>query len=199
MNKKLWLYMISCVAIFVPTPAHLGIGIELLILMNILVALLLCAKYGISFLYIEKYESVLLLICSVGISILLFQLLTLFSPITAFTLNFVFYLMPISAIVLGMIIPKKNETLFGSFKERYPDLFIFTTLVFLFYFIREILAYGYISLPGRTVLHIIPLFTYDTPNLFWASIPGGLVLTACMWFILSFINRKLDIMKRSGC
>jgi hypothetical protein len=199
MNKKLWLYMLSCIAIFVPTPAHLGIGIELLILMNILVALLLCAKFGISFLSIEKYEPVLLLICSVGISILLFQILTLFSPITAFTLNFVFYLMPISAILLGMIIPKKNQALSLSFKETFRNLFIFTSLGFLFYFIREILSYGYLTLPGRTILHIIPLFPYETPNIFWASIPGGLVLSACIWFFLSFIHRKLDIVKRSGC
>lgn len=183
-EKKYFIYLISCLALFVPVPAHLGYGIIILFLHTILLfALFPIIKY----LSNNEHAQFYLYLIFISLTILFYLLFSVYSPVIMFTLGFTLFLVPISPILMYHI-EIKNSTQNFNYQSLLKTIAFLNICTLIFFSARELLAWRSLSLPlPKGIYFLFP--AYKMPILFWASIPGALCILAFFLALLSFINR----------
>ncbi|MBQ0165981.1 MAG: hypothetical protein KBT02_02590 [Treponema sp.] len=201
MKKKVALLYISAfLSVVIPVPARVAYGIIMLLIMNIVMFLGTTAKFLIRKLDIEELEPVCLLVFLYSITILCKQLLIMYSPLTALTLSFDLYLIPISSFILGYILTDKEMNPKMLYKKNMSASGIFTGFALIFYIIREMLAFGSISLPVKKGIHVIKILSSQISDytFFFATIPGAFVILSVLVAIFAFIERHVEINRRKN-
>lgn len=201
MKKKVALLYISAfLSVVIPVPARVAYGIIMLLIMNIVMFLGTTAKFLIRKLDIEELEPVCLLVFLYSITILCKQLLIMYSPLTALTLSFDLYLIPISSFILGYILTDKEMNPKMLYKKNMSASGIFTGFALIFYIIREMLAFGSISIPVKKGIHVIKILSSQISDytFFFATIPGAFVILSVLVAIFAFIERHVEINRRKN-
>lgn len=199
MTKKImYIYIVACLSMFVPSPPRFAYGIVLLLIANIVILLTIPAKATIEKLNIEKYKMTLLLLIGLSLTLFCHQILTLFSPIMALSVGFVVYLIPGSSLLTSFILAEKTKSISIAYTESLKTIKNLTLLGLLFFLLREFFAFGTISLPGRDGIIILdlPLHFLSAYSFFWSTIPGALVLLAAFLIVISAVYRRKEIMQR---
>jgi hypothetical protein len=129
-------------------------------------------------------------------TILFKQLLTLFSPVLAMVLDLPFYVVLFCAVEVGRLLdldgfrtlPLKTLVL-----EKSKASLKFSLTALAVALLRELLAYHSVSLPSPSGMVELPFFTTAGHpfSVFWASIPGCLVLFALLFAAKSFVMRNI--------
>ncbi len=199
-KNAMLLYISAFLSIIIPTPARLAYGIIMLFTLNIVMILGTTAKFLIKKLDIEELEPVCLIIFLYAVTIFCKQLLILYSPVIALTLSFALYLIPISSFILGYIITDREISPKVLYAKNMTASGLFTASALLFYLIRELLAFGSISIPLRKGIHVIQLFSNKISEYtyFFATIPGSFVILAVIVAIYNFIERNVEISRRKN-
>ncbi|MGI5172083.1 hypothetical protein H0R92_00580 [Treponema sp. OMZ 840] len=191
-KKASFLFTALCLSLFVPVPPRLGFGLVVLLYANIIVFAVLFLHALIDYLNIKKYKNPAAMTGTLGITMLLYALLTVWSPIIAFTLGFIIYIIPVSLFMSNGFFKSEYPTLKQTAYASLKDAAVLSVLGILFFTIREILAYGTLSVPSSNGLRVITVIGYihAHPVFFWATVPGALVILAGLLGVLSFMYRR---------
>jgi|GEM_PF-688165 len=192
-KKTVFVFIASYLIFLIPAPSRFGCGIVLILCADAIALSLIPLQAVIGRLRIGNYKNIVTMLAALCITLILYALLTLWSPITAFTLGFIVYIIPASLFMSGADYPKGRQEPFGdSLKKGAKNCAVLSTSALLFFALRELAAYGTLSFPCRSGLYIVEIFTVFSvfPVYFWSTIPGALVLFAVQILILSALYHR---------
>lgn len=189
-----FLFTASCLSLFVPVPPRFAYGLVLVLCANVIVFSGILLHAFIDYLGITKGKTLFSLIGTMGITVLLYALLTLWSPLTAFTLGFIIYLIPVSSVISDTVFTPQPSSLRDEIRKGAKLSVLISSLGLSFFALRELFSYGSLSLPARTGLRILWIFGNfrSSPVFFWSAIPGALILLALLLTVLMFVYRRYE-------
>lgn len=189
-----FLFTASCLSLFVPVPPRFAYGLVLVLCANVIVFSVILLHAFIDYLGITKGKTLFSLIGTMGITVLLYALLTLWSPLTAFTLGFIIYLIPVSSVISDTVFTPQPSSLRDEIRKGAKLSLLISLLGLSFFALRELFSYGSLSLPARTGLRILWIFGNfrSSPVFFWSAIPGALILLALLLTVLMFVYRRYE-------
>ena len=189
-----FLFTASCLSLFVPVPPRFAYGLVLVLCANVIVFSVILLHAFIDYLGITKGKTLFSLIGPMGITVLLYALLTLWSPLTAFTLGFIIYLIPVSSVISDTVFTPQPSSLRDEIRKGAKLSLLISSLGLSFFALRELFSYGSLSLPARTGLRILWIFGNfrSSPVFFWSAIPGALILLALLLTVLMFVYRRYE-------
>mgnify|MGYP000878931234 FL=1 len=189
-----FLFTASCLSLFVPVPPRFAYGLVLVLCANVIVFSVILLHAFIDYLGITKGKTLFSLIGTMGITVLLYALLTLWSPLTAFTLGFIIYLIPVSSVISDTVFTPQPSSLRDEIRKDAKLSLLISSLGLSFFALRELFSYGSLSLPARTGLRILWIFGNfrSSPVFFWSAIPGALILLALLLTVLMFVYRRYE-------
>ncbi len=197
MKKNLYfLFIAASFALLACAPGRLAYGLPLIVELNLLV---LCGTAFANLLRnteLGNLRKILTLSFIVFLTILYKQLLILISPVIALTLSFVLYIPAVSVFLIGSLFSQPAQGISKNFLASVN----FSAFAFVFFFLRDVLGYGTISLPVYNGITEYYLFdSYKTAFLnFFATTPGALlILVLCMAGLLS-VQNHMNIIERAG-
>lgn len=198
-KNELYIYIVLDLAILVPSPARLAYGLILVLLFNILLFSGILFKRAVEkFFSEESMQTIILLFFLFFVTVLFRQFVILYSAPVAFVLGIIFYIPLLTSFVLGNILTKTERSIPEDIAVITKKSIVFTVFSILFYTFRDVVAYGTITFPVPDGIKEIAVFNRNKLSFistFWGSIPGGLVLTALVYSIVSFIMKKLEILE----
>ncbi|WP_428771547.1 hypothetical protein V1L52_05825 [Treponema sp. HNW] len=194
-KKALFFFTASCLSLFVPVPPRFGYGIVLVLCASLIVFAVIVLKAFIERLGIEKYKNFLFMLGVLALTLFLYALIGFWSPLTAFTLGFIIYIIPVSLFMNKLVFPDEGQPFKQVLRQGLKSCGILSMLGLLFFALRELLAFGTLSFPARSGLRIFGILKSFGffPVFFWATIPGALILLAFLLVLLSVVYRRYEI------
>lgn len=200
MNRNLiFMYIAVSLVMLVPVPGRLYYGIPVIIVLNLLMVLISLFSKLMDHFRFYTLKPICILLMLVGLTIFARQILILYSPVTALTMGFIFYMPAISVLMLGRFFDNRGMTLKKTLEVNMKESGFFSIYAIVFFLLRDIVGYGTISFPVPSGIFklVLPTIPYFSPFTFWASIPGALVLSGGLLAALSFIKKYCGILDRS--
>lgn len=199
MKKKSHIvYMAAAISILLPATGRFAIGII------ICVAMLFITFFGTIFNRIIRnlvsndsaifYQFVIsILLCTI-----FNQLLTLFSPVLSIYMGFTIYLVAFSSMIIGFFASDNQKDFSDVLSHNIINTLKFCLLTLFFFFLRDYIGYSTFTLPSPFgfIEHKLPSFHQYYKSFFWGSIPCAIVLLALSLTLITFINRRFDIVRR---
>lgn len=193
-----YIYIAAALSILIPFPPRFAYGIIAIILLNLLIYSGFLVKFLAEKLHLEKMISSILVFSTIAVTGIFKQILTFYAPSIAFTAGFALYMTAFSSYIYGNVLdtvglPPKEHLIRTSKRTL-----LFSALLLLFFLLRDIIAFGSITLPAPKGIKVIALFKIGEfyPLHFVASIPGTLIILGLIFALFSYINRKLMILRR---
>ncbi|MBO5100738.1 MAG: hypothetical protein J6K22_11560 [Spirochaetaceae bacterium] len=199
MKKKSHIvYMAAAISILLPATGRFAIGII------ICVAMLFITFFGTIFNRIIRnlvskdsaifYQFVIsILLCTI-----FNQLLTLFSPVLSIYMGFTIYLVAFSSMIIGFFASDNQKDFSDVLSHNIINTLKFCLLTLFFFFLRDYIGYSTFTLPSPFgfIEYKLPSFHQYYKSFFWGSIPCAIVLLALSLTLITFINRRFDIVRR---
>lgn len=199
MKKKSHIvYMAAAISILLPATGRFAIGII------ICVAMLFITFFGTIFNRITRnlvskdsaifYQFVIsILLCTI-----FNQLLTLFSPVLSIYMGFTIYLVAFSSMIIGFFASDNQKDFSDVLTHNIINTLKFCLLTLFFFFLRDYIGYSTFTLPSPFgfIEYKLPSFHQYYKSFFWGSIPCAIVLLALSLTLITFINRRFDIVRR---
>lgn len=199
MKKKSHIvYMAAAISILLPATGRFAIGII------ICVAMLFITFFGTIFNRIIRnlvskdsaifYQFVIsILLCTI-----FNQLLTLFSPVLSIYMGFTIYLVAFSSMIIGFFASDNQKDFSDVLLHNIINTLKFCLLTLFFFFLRDYIGYSTFTLPSPFgfIEYKLPSFHQYYKSFFWGSIPCAIVLLALSLTLITFINRRFDIVRR---
>ena len=199
MKKKSHIvYMAAAISILLPATGRFAIGII------ICVAMLFITFFGTIFNRIIRnlvskdsaifYQFVIsILLCTI-----FNQLLTLFSPVLSIYMGFTIYLVAFSSMIIGFFASDNRKDFSDVLSHNIINTLKFCLLTLFFFFLRDYIGYSTFTLPSPFgfIEYKLPSFHQYYKSFFWGSIPCAIVLLALSLTLITFINRRFDIVRR---
>ena len=199
MKKKSHIvYMAAAISILLPATGRFAIGII------ICVAMLFITFFGTIFNRIIRnlvskdsaifYQFVIsILLCTI-----FNQLLTLFSPVLSIYMGFTIYLIAFSSMIIGFFASDNQKDFSDVLSHNIINTLKFCLLTLFFFFLRDYIGYSTFTLPSPFgfIEYKLPSFHQYYKSFFWGSIPCAIVLLALSLTLITFINRRFDIVRR---
>ena len=199
MKKKSHLvYIAAAISILLPATGRFAIGIV------ICIAMLFITFFGTIFNRIIRnlvskdsavfYQFVIsILLCTI-----FNQLLALYSPVLSIYMNFTVYLAAFSSMIIGFFAAEEEKDFSDILSHNMMNTLKFCLLTLFFFLIRDYIGYSTFTLPGQFgfIEYEIPSIHQYYKSFFWGSIPCAIVLLALGLALITFINRRFDIVRR---
>lgn len=202
MNKNIFMFLSVSLVLLIPVPGRFAYGLVLifeLISMMIAGTLFRALVYKIK---MVEYQKVLISVVMVAFAVLFKQVLTIISPVMAFTLGYLVYLPAVSAFLLGTLYEVKENSLADDIKKNFGTTISISVPLIIAFFVRDLLGYGTITLPsgsGIFALHVISGLDGKFPAaVFFASIPGAFVVLALCVVLINIFGLKIDSNKQKS-
>ncbi|MBP3366894.1 MAG: hypothetical protein J6K96_07885 [Treponema sp.] len=199
-KNELRAYIPLSLAMLVPVPGRLAYGLVMIFLLFSLITLGTLFREFASKFFDDDLKNALIAVVLVSVCILVKQLVTLFSPLTALVLGISFFMPGMTPFVLGNLFLKPQAPLGAELKSSLASCGIFSAFALLFFLARDILAYGAISFPSSPgIFEIRLLAPHHIPQaaFFWASVPGAIILLVLCYAAVSAVLDKLEIIETS--
>ena len=199
MKKKSHLvYIAAAISILLPATGRFAVG------MIICIAMLFITFFGTIFNRIIRnlvskdsavfYQFVVsILLCTI-----FNQLLALYSPVLSIYLNFIIYLAAFSSMIIGFFAAEEEKEFPKILAHNILNTLKFCLLTLFFCFLRDYIGYCTFTLPGQFgfIEYELPSFHQYYKSFFWGSIPCAIILLALGLSLITFINRRFDIVRR---
>jgi hypothetical protein len=185
--------------LIMPLPARFSLQIPVFLLFNVLVLSgTLFNRLMVRF-HQEKIHTYGTIFFAVFVTLLFKRFLVLFSPVIALMLALPLFGVMFCAIKVGDLLDMdasspsgvtRKKVLFTQMKKSLT----FSSVALALALLREFLVFRSLSLPSPNGMIVLALPRSSTPtfSLFWASIPGCLVLFALLFALKSFILHTLS-------
>ena len=128
----------------------------------------------------------------ISVVVLYKQLIILYAPFTALVMGFTLYLPALSAFVISTVHHPSEQSLAAQVHQNGIVALKFSITALAFFLFRDIFGFGTITFPTHTGLWELQLIQGADKNYlgtFWASVPGALIIIACVTALLSFVSR----------
>jgi len=200
-QRKSFMYIASFLALTIPTPGRFVLGFTLVLELYILEILDILINSLVSKLKFNQIRTYFVMLFMISITLLYRQILVLTYTEVALNLGFLLYLPPVSIFLTHTLFADFDEPIPVRLKNNLFSLLIFSIMILIFFLFRDIAGYGTFTFFGKNhrifekVLlnpEKVGLFT------FFASIPGSLVLTGLLIYLLLFIRNKVRIISSKG-
>lgn len=196
----MFIYIVSLLMLILPVPGRLACGIVILLLFNLIVCAGALFYRMIFLLKLEKLHQIIMVFLVLCLTIFYKQLITLFSPVLALVLGNNFFIAAFCAYEINMFSgqPQKSigtkEGLRLTLTSNMRRSLFFSVSAFLFFFVREILGYGALSLPAPSgmIELTLPFSGVFATSLLWASTPGAVLLAGVALALSAFVYHKMS-------
>jgi hypothetical protein len=193
-REKLALQGILLLALLLPVPARFALGIVIFLLYNFIV--LGCTLFTplVIRLNMKGLYQFLMVFFVITLTLIFKQLVIFFSPVIAMILSLPFFVTAFCAFHNGGFSALKSDDspppgLKAMLWAKMLQSLVFSGVALGLSLIRELAAYGSISFPtpwGMAELSL-PMAGRWPTSLFWASIPGTLVMGAILLALIFFV------------
>ena len=195
------MYIASFLALTIPTPGRFVLGFTLILELFILEILGILINSLVSKLKFNEIRSYFVMLFMIAITLLYRQILVLTYTEIALNLGFLIYLPPVSLFLTHTLFSDNDEALPVKLKTNLLNTLTFSILILLFFLFRDIFGYGTFTFFGKNH-RIFEKIIFNPERIgiftFFASIPGGLVLTSITIYIMLFIRNKKRILISKG-
>ena len=194
-KKASFFFTASCLILLVPVPPRFAFGIVFILCAAVIVLAAVMLKALIEYIEVKKYKNLLFMPGILAVTLFLYALVGLWSPVTAFTFGFIMYILPVSLFMNTTVFTDEQCPLKQMLIRQLKECGILSILGLFFFAARELLAYGTLSLPVRSGLQVFGILKGlgFFPVFFWATIPGALVLLAFLLVALAAVYRRYGI------
>ncbi len=200
MTKNYYTIYIAAVLSFVISlPPRFAYALTGILLLNLLIYSGLGLKFLMGFLKLEQFTSVILFFTATVFTILFKMILNICAPVIALNCGFAIYLITFSSYLMGNLLDTLGFEQADHFKRTAIRVSTFSVVTLLFFLIRDIIAYGTITLPAKYGLKIMQVFTPKENYFghFLATIPGSLIVLGLAFCLFAYINHKFTILRRA--
>ena len=199
-KSELSFFITLSLAMLVPVPGRLAYGIILILFLNILVLTGILFKKLISFFYSGELPNVILCALRISTCVLFRQIFLILFPLQTFILGITIFMPVLTSFVLGRLYVNRNLSVAAELKASLKSSTGFSLFSILFFALRDIIGYGTLSFPSGMGISEIKLFDIASSEIsflgmFWASVPGALILIAIEILVVASINRNLNIIE----
>ncbi|MBQ5491831.1 MAG: hypothetical protein IIT68_07230 [Treponema sp.] len=191
-KKKMYALITASIALLVPAPGRFAYGLILVVLLMLLVTLGTVFRYWFTKLSLTQLLPALLAVMLISVVVLYKQLIILYAPFTALVMGFTLYLPALSAFVISTVHHPSEQSLAAQVHQNGIVALKFSITALAFFLFRDIFGFGTITFPTHTGLWELQLIQGADKNYlgtFWASVPGALIIIACVTALLSFVSR----------
>ena len=191
-KKKMYALITASIALLVPAPGRFAYGLILVVLLMLLVTLGTVFRYWFPKLSLTQLLPALLAVMLISVVVLYKQLIILYAPFTALVMGFTLYLPALSAFVISTVHHPSEQSLAAQVHQNGIVALKFSITALAFFLFRDIFGFGTITFPTHTGLWELQLIQGADKNYlgtFWASVPGALIIIACVTALLSFVSR----------
>ncbi len=197
-KSPVFVFIAGALSLLVPTTGRFAYGLILasgLVFITFFASLFKIVCHSLS---LDEFSPPVSLAVLSILTVLFKQLVTMYSPIIAFTLDFSFYLISLSSLLLGFIFSEYSQGAASYVSKNMKNAALFSLFALFFYFMRDYFGYGSITIPLRSGLAVytLPSFQFLIHSFFWSSIPFALLFLAFLLALFTLVNRKFDIIRR---
>lgn len=199
-SKSLLVYVAAYLAILVPSPGRFVFGFVIMVELFLLTIIGTLINSLINKMKMDELRTVLLMLVLICFAIFFRQLVAIFYPEVALTLNFIFYLPPVSLFLVGYVFSDMEKSLGYRLKHNVVHVSIFFLSGMLFFLFRDIAGYGTFTFLGKNhQIYEKVILPADGVGIFsfFASIPGAMILSGLILFIHICIRNKFSIIKNA--
>ncbi len=204
-DNKDTFFIISALCVLVPVTGRFAYGIIMAVALNWLMLWGTLMKVLIKKLDLKEFGSFALIIVLVSCVMLFSMLLSLFSPVLALAMGFSLYMTVFSAFILGAVFNPEDKKIIQTsgvaavLKQNMKKSALFSVLLLVFYFLRDILGYGTITLPVMSGLWEKNIIYWSSQqfSVFWGSTGGAYILLGVILGVCSLITRKTAIAREA--
>lgn len=200
-KNDFYVFIAASIAMLVPAPGRLSCGIVLVVGIMFFILVGTLFRKLIQKLALFELQPVLIAVLLVAAAILYKQLIIMMSPVLGLMLGFNIYLAAISSFMIGYLYEKSTKPLNEELSENLKKGGQFSLFALVFFLFRDIFGYGTITIPARKGMHELVLYHNAeriTASIFWASIPGALVLTALLLVLFVHVTRMFTVIENSN-
>lgn len=197
-KSPVFVFIAGALSLLVPTTGRFAYGIILVLALCFITFFTSLGRVLCHKLMLDEFITPVSLICLSMCTVFFKQILILYSPIIAFTLDFSLYLAALSSLILGFIFSDYSQGTLQYLSTNMKHAFLFSLFALVFYFFRDYLGYGTLTLPVKEGIKAftLPSFHFFEPSFFWSSIPFALLFLSLLLAVFTLVNRKFDIIKR---
>ena len=199
MRKNIFYILITAyLALLIQTPGRFVYGLTIMIELFLLVLVGTLSISLIRKIKLEEIASLILMTILIAFTILFRQILAITYSEIALTLGYILYFPTLSIFLLNNLFIIESESLKIRLISNVKSSMIFIVLGLLFFLFRDIAGYGTFTFFGKNHnLYEKVLFITDEIGIFSfvASIPGALIMSGLLLLMISFISKKIKIIK----
>lgn len=199
MRKNIFYILITAyLALLIQTPGRFVYGLTIMIELFLLVLVGTLSISLIKKIKLEEITSLILMTILIAFTILFRQILAITYSEIALTLGYILYFPTLSIFLLNNLFIIESESLKIRLISNIKSSMIFIVLGLLFFLFRDIAGYGTFTFFGKNHnLYEKVLFITDEIGIFSfvASIPGALIMSGLLLLMISFISKKIKIIK----
>ncbi len=199
MKKNIFYILITAyLALLIQTPGRFVYGLTIMIELFLLVLVGTLSISLIKKIKLEEIASLILMTILIAFTILFRQILAITYSEIALTLGYILYFPTLSIFLLNNLFIIESESLKIRLISNVKSSMIFIVLGLLFFLFRDIAGYGTFTFFGKNHnLYEKVLFITDEIGIFSfvASIPGALIMSGLLLLMISFISKKIKIIK----
>jgi hypothetical protein len=196
-EKKVFAYTAALLAIVVSSPCRFASGIVLFIFFNLTVLFGSINNYLALRLKLNHLIIPLLVYFCIFFSVFYKMLLVLYSPVVALSTGFSLYITAFCAYETAQFTQKSFTSFKIWLKSKLQESLKFSLCFLVVFFLRELFGAGVISLPAPQYFFSsglielqFPQFEFLYASIFFASIPGIVILTALFMTIFLIHTKK---------
>ena len=195
-TNKPYLYSIAFLSLTIPVPGRFVFGVtlafELILLETVGVLISLLVKK----LKFEEIRTYFVMTGLIATTLLFRQLLAVTYSEIALTLGFIIFFPTVSVIIIYSLFNIPEENTSETIKDDLIKTINFSLLLVIFSLIRDVACFGTFSFfgPNHMIYEKILLNPEKTGIfMFFASIPGALILVGVLIYIFIFVKNKMMI------
>ncbi len=196
---NVYTFITSSLILLLPVPGRLAYGIVMLLELNLLVVCGTLFKKLVMLLKLDNLLPILNSVLLITVAVLYKQILTMISPLMALTLSYALYMPAVSSFLIGYLYDYNRVSLLAELSGNLARTVKFTAYALMVFLLRDIFGYGTITFPSCNGIAELVIQKASEGKLyigvFWASIPGMLVILALTLVVLALVSRKLALLK----
>ncbi len=193
-KNKSFMYSIAFLSLSIPVQGRFVYGLVIVLEFLLLELVGTLVNSLVSKLKFEAIRSYFVMFILISTTILFRQILVITSSEIALVLGLVLYFPLVSTYLFDSIFSETDLPLGSKLKENMLRSLIFSFVLLLFYFLRDFLGFGTFTFFGSA--HKVYEKIILNPEkigifMFFASIPGALILVGVLIYLYIFIKNKV--------
>lgn len=195
-QKQTFMYIASFLTLTIPVSGRFVYGMTLIIELFLLEITGILLNSLVTKLKLNEIRTYFVMFFMIAITILYRQILVLTNTEIALTLGYILYFPPVSVFLTHTLFTDYNEALAERLKHNLLSTLFFSFMILVFFLFRDIAGYGTFTFFGRNH-RIFEKVLFNPVKIgvftFFATIPGGLVLTGLFIYLSLFLRNKFRI------